>query len=73
MMAEVRFGAHLYAICTLSASTYEVQLRASFDSEVLLETHLCAFGITNTVQNQHVRKSFRMCASTRTSVSGSEF
>ena len=49
MMAEVRFCAHLYAICTLFASTYEVLLSASFDSEVLLETHLRAFGLTKTV------------------------
>ena len=39
----------LYAICTLFASTYEVLLCAAFDSEVLLETHLRAFGITKTV------------------------
>ena len=47
-MAEVRFCGHLRAIYALFASTYEVLLCASFGSEVLLETHLHAFGITKT-------------------------
>ena len=49
MVAEVRFCMHLRAICTVSAGTYAVLLCASFGSEVLLETHPHAFGITETV------------------------
>ena len=40
---------HFRAICTLFANTYEGLLCASFDSEVLLETHLRAFGTTKRV------------------------
>ena len=67
MMAEVRFCAHLCEICTLLASTAQVQLCASFGLEVLLETHLRAFDTTKLVvfcKSKHVRESFRRCAST---------
>ena len=49
MISEVRCCAHLRAICTLFAKTYEGLICAYFDSEVLLETHLHAFGIVKTV------------------------